>query len=80
MRYLKAALAGLLGGLLLAFAAMSVEMIHAQRTVAAQMASCADYVCDGYAQVGGVWELLIAFALGFAAAFVWFLRRQRSTA
>lgn len=76
MRYLKAALVGLVGGFLLAAAVIAVEIVHAERTVSSQMASCVDNVCDGYAQVGGV-ELPVAFTIGFAAAFAWFLRRQR---
>lgn len=80
MRYLKPALAGLAGGLLLAAAVLTVEFIHAQRVVASQMANCVDqtagvYVCAGSAQVGGV-EVPIAFSLGFAA-IVWFRRRQQ---
>ena len=78
--YLKAALVGLVGGFLLASAVLTVEIIHAQRVVASQMANCADsgvaYVCDGAAQLGGVVELSVAFALGFAAVFAWHLRRR----
>jgi hypothetical protein len=77
VRYLKAALVGLVGGFLFAAAVVTVEIIHAQRVVASQMANCADYVCSGYAQLGGVTELSVAFALGFAAVFAWHLRRGR---
>ena len=81
MRYLKPALVGLVGGMLLAAAVLTVELIHAQRVVASQMANCVDMtagggICSGYSQVGGV-ELPVAFALGFAAAIVWFRRRQQ---
>jgi hypothetical protein len=81
VRYLKPALVGLAGGLLLAAAVLTVESIHAQRVVASQIANCVDMtaggsVCSGSAQVGGV-EVPIAFALGFAAAIIWFWRRQQ---
>ena len=81
MRYLKPALAGLAGGLLLAAAVLTVEFIHAQRVVASQMANCVDqtaglFVCAGSAQVGGV-EVPIAFSLGFGAAIIWFRRREQ---
>jgi hypothetical protein len=81
MRYLKPVLVGLVGGLLLAGAVLIVESIHAQRAVASQIANCVDMtagggVCSGSAQVGGV-EVPVAFALGFAAAIIWFRRRQQ---
>ena len=81
MRYLKPALVGLAGGLLLAGAVLTVEFIHARRDVASQIANCVDmtaggFVCTGSALVGGV-EAPIAFALGFAAAILWFRRRQQ---
>lgn len=80
MRYLKPALVGLVGGLLLAAAVLTVEFIHAGRVVASQMTNCFDVnagagVCGGAEQFGGV-EVPIAFALGFAATFIWFRRRQ----
>jgi hypothetical protein len=80
MRHLTPALVGLSGGLLLAAAVLTVEFIHAQRVVALQMTNCFDATagggaCSGSAQVGGV-EVLIAFALGFAATVIWFRRRQ----
>lgn len=82
MRRLKAALVGLVGGLLLAAAVLTVEFIHAQRVAASQIANCLDVtvgggVCSSAVQVGGVVEVLIAFALGFAAAIIWFRRRQQ---
>jgi hypothetical protein len=81
MRYLKPALVGLVGGVLLAAAVLTVEFIHAQRVVASQIANCFDVnagggVCSGAAQAGGV-EVPIAFALGFAATITWFRRRQQ---
>jgi hypothetical protein len=81
MGYLKPALVGLVGGLLLAAAVSTVEFIHAQRVVASQTANCFDVtagggVCSGAAQFGGV-EVPIAFALGFAATIIWFRRRQK---
>ena len=80
MRYLKLALVGVVGGLLLGAVVLTVESIHAQRVVASQIANCVDMtaggtVCSGATQVGGV-EVPTAFALGFAAAIVWFRRRQ----
>jgi len=45
--------------------------------VAVQMANCADFVCDGYAQVGQLKRLAVPFGIGFAGAFIWFRRRQR---
>jgi len=81
MRYLKLALVGLVGGLLLAVAVLTVEVIHAERVAASQTASCVastvgGSVCSSAVQAGGVVEVLIAFALGFAAAVIWFRRRQ----
>lgn len=78
--YLKAALLGLVGGFLLAAAVLTVEIIYSLRVVASQMANCGNdggYVCGGAAQVGGVVELSIAFAIGFGAVFAWHLRRHR---
>jgi hypothetical protein len=81
MRYLKPALVGLVGGLLLTVAVLTVEFIHSQIVVASQITNCIDvaagggFVCSGGAQFGGV-EVPIAFALGFAAAIFWFRRRQ----
>jgi len=80
--YLKSALAGLVGGLLLAAAVLTVEVIHAERVAASQTKNCIDvatgggFACSSAVQAGGVIELLIAFALGFAAAVIWFRRRQ----
>jgi hypothetical protein len=82
MRHLKLALVGLVGGLLLAAAVLTVEFIHAERVAASQIANCVNvtagggFVCSSAVQVGGVIEVLIAFALGFAAAIMWFRRRQ----
>lgn len=81
MRYLTLAVVGLAGGVLLTAGVLAVEFIHAQRVVFSQMANCGDmtagaFVCAGSAQAGGV-EAPIAFALGFAAAIIWFRRRQQ---
>jgi hypothetical protein len=38
--YLKAALVGLLGGVLLTAAVLAVEVVYVEKTLAAQMASC----------------------------------------
>lgn len=82
MRYLKPALVGLVGGLLVVAAVLTVEFIHAERLAASQIADCLDVtlggsVCSSAVQVGGVVEVLIAFALGFAAAIIWFRQRQQ---
>lgn len=84
MRYLKAALVGLLGGVLVTTAMLTVEVVRAQRSVSLQVANCytsvasdrATTVCDAATEVGGL-EVPVAFVLGFAAAFTWSLRRQR---
>jgi hypothetical protein len=84
VRSLKAALVGLLGGVLLTTAVLTVEVVHAQRSVSSQMANCytsvgsdrSTTVCDAATEVGGL-EVPVVFVLGFAAAFMWFLRRQR---
>ena len=81
MRFLKPALVGLVGGLLLAAAVLAVEFIHAQSVVASQIANCFDVnagggVCSAGVQVGGV-EVPIAFGLGFAATIIWFRRRRQ---
>ena len=75
MRYLKASLAGLAGALLLAAAVAGIDGALAARRLA-ESVPCGDgdNVCGGAVQFGG-WELLVAFVLGFAVAFVWFLRR-----
>ena len=54
-------------------------VLFAVLTVASVIASAAGGggVCDGYAQGGGLVELLIALALGFTATFVWLLRPRR---
>jgi len=83
MRYLNLALVGFGGGLVLAAAVLTVEFIHAERVAASQIANCVDMtsdggvVCSSAVQAGGVIGLAIAFALGFAAAIIWFRRRQR---
>jgi hypothetical protein len=82
MRYLKAVFVGLVGGVLVTTAVLSVEVVHAQRSMSAQMANCeaalngGGGICSGYAQTGA-YELPIAFAIGFIGPFVWFRRRQQ---
>jgi hypothetical protein len=82
--YLKGALIGLVGGVLLTVAVLAIEVAHAGRSVSAQMPEChtnalsdrTDFVCDSAMQVGGL-ELPVAFVVGFAAAIVWSTRRRR---
>src|SRR5579871_940561 len=78
-RFVKAAVVGLLAGVLSAAVVLGAEMIVAQRTVTAQMENCADNVCFGDAKMGGV-ELLFAFVVGSSAAFAWSVRRHRLVA
>jgi hypothetical protein len=78
MRFLSAALAGLAAGLMLAFAATSVEFIIAQRHMPEAM-HCGDFMCDGAVQIGGVRVIGIAFLIGFAVASWPFLRGRRRT-
>ena len=76
MHYLKAALVGLLAGFVLTIGIAAVELLLAQRRLAASM-QCDDGMCDGVVQLGDVRYLGIAFLVAFAAAFAWFLRKQR---
>jgi hypothetical protein len=83
MRYLKPALVGLVGGLLLAITVAAVEFLIASQRRAASMMKCRDgastsmvAVCDGAVQFGDVRYLGIAFVVGFAVAFILFRRRQ----
>ena len=74
MRYLKPALVGLVGGLLLAGAVLTVESIRAQRVVASQIANCVAMtagggVCSGSAQVGGVEALTGILMCGWSTGF-----------
>lgn len=80
MRYLKPAFVAFVAGVLLAAAVLSIEIAHAQSSIAQQMTNCADYVCDAYAQVGGLKLLGVSFMVGFATAFFWFQRRHRRVA
>jgi hypothetical protein len=77
MRYLKATVVGLLAGVAVTIAIAAAEWLLAQRRLAASM-QCDDGMCDGVVQVGDVSYLGIAFLVGFAIAFAWFLRRRRS--
>ena len=82
MRYLKAALVGVAAGVLLATLLLGFEILHAERSVSAQMPDCQTHVysdrtesvCDSPMHV---WGLANAFTLGFFAMFAWSLRRQR---
>ena len=79
MRYLKPALVGLVGGLLLAIMVMAVDfLISLQRlAVSTQCAGAVATVCLGAVQFGDVRYLGIAFLVGFAVATIWFRRRQQ---
>ena len=80
----RATLLGLFGAVLLSAAVLAVEMVYANRVIAQQMADCearaaaggGGGMCFGSAQFGG-YILPVAFVLGFAVAFIWFMRRQR---
>jgi hypothetical protein len=83
MRYLKPALVGLVGGLLLAITVAAVEFLISSQRLAASMMECRDTastskvaVCDGAVQFGDVRYFGIAFLVGFAVAFISFRRRQ----
>jgi hypothetical protein len=82
VRYLKAALVGLVVAILLTASVLAVEMVYAEKSVSAQMADCltsvlsdrTETVCHSTMEFGGV-ELALAFVVGFAAVFAWRLRR-----
>jgi hypothetical protein len=80
MRWVKAALIGLVSGVLLTAAVLAVQVIDAHRVTAAQIEDCeaalngGGGVCFGSAQVGGK-GLAAASVVGFAFAFGWFLLR-----
>ena len=81
MSYLKAALVGLLGGVLMTAAVVAVEVFYVEGVIAAQMADCESHaaagggICFGYLQFRE-WMVPVAFVIGFTGAFLWFLRRQ----
>jgi len=84
MRYLKPALVGLVGGLLLAITVAVVEFLIGSQRLAGSMMECRDAAstsmvaaCDGAEQFGDVRYLGIAFVVGFAVAFIWSRRRQQ---
>jgi hypothetical protein len=77
VRYLKATLVGLFAGLVFAIAITTVEFLLAARRLQAAT-TCADYICSDAVLVTSGWEVLIAFVVGFVAAFTWFLRRRRA--
>ena len=79
MLYRKAAVVTGVGvGLLLAIAVATINHIMAAR-LAGQISACPDIRCDRLVQIveSQPMHLLIAFTLGFVAAFVWTLRRDR---
>jgi hypothetical protein len=71
VRYLKAALVGLLGGCVVVIAVATIAFVRL-----AWLTTCVEFQCYGDVQIADR-NLGIAFAVGFAAAFAWFLRRQR---
>jgi hypothetical protein len=77
MRYRKATVVGLGIGLLLAIAVATTDEIIVARLMSRPMV-CPDPACTRAAHVGSAepTQCLTAFALGFAAAFAWFLRRD----
>jgi hypothetical protein len=87
MRYAKAALIGLLSGVLLTAAVLAVGLAYAERVTAKQMARCeaaeaasnpaGGGMCDAAVQFGHVRYLGLTFIVGFAGSFAWYLRRQR---
>ena len=83
MRHVRAALVGLAVAVLMTAAVFTVEMLSANRAVAAQMADCQNAlnagggICSGSAQFGGM-ELPIVFALGFVAGYAWTFRPRRA--
>jgi hypothetical protein len=82
--YLKAALVGLFGGVLLTAAALAVQVVYVEKAMAAQMASCEaestattrSGICFGYVRFRE-WMVPVAFGIGFTGAFFWLLRRQQ---
>jgi uncharacterized protein (TIGR03382 family) len=84
MRFLKGVLVGLLAGVVLTAAVLTLEMVHADRSVSAKMPDCKthvfregiDTVCDTTYELGAA-EVPVTFVVGFAAAFAWSLRRRR---
>lgn len=82
MRYLKAALVGLIGGFLFEVAVTAIGFIVAFRELESATL-CGDYQCFRAAfQPGNVWadraQVWIAFVVGYAAAFGWFVRRPKA--
>jgi len=78
MRYRKAIVVGIGVGLLLAIAAATIDDIIVARLFSTAFV-CPDPRCTQAARIGRAEPLrvLIAFLVGFGAAFAWFLRRQR---
>jgi hypothetical protein len=76
VRYFNAALVGLVGGFLLTGAVITVEFIRDGGVITFQMTTCADYPCIAHEWASAL-KLPVAFGLGFAAGFMWFLRPRR---
>lgn len=76
MRYLKAALAGVIGGVLLAIGVTIMDGVVTAMRLRAAM-NCVDFVCFGAAQFGSAREVLTAFVIGFVAVFVAMVRHPR---
>ena len=67
-------------GLLLAIAVSTIDDIRVARLMSGVF-FCPDPRCTSMAEIVSAKPLhvLLAFALGFAASFAWFLRRQQRT-
>ena len=77
--YRKAAVAGVSVGLLLAIAVAATDNIRLAR-LASNLPHCPAPGCAHLAEVVSAEPLhvLLAFVLGFVAAFAWFMRRRRA--
>lgn len=76
MRYVKAALTGLIGGALLAVGVTVVDGLIAMIRLHFAM-KCVEFQCFDAVQFGSVGAVLTAFVIGFLAMFGWFLRGRR---
>ena len=76
MRYRKAIVVGVGVGLLLAIAVATIDNIRLARLVSS-LPHCPAPRCERVVEIVSAEPLhvLLAFALGFAASFAWFLRR-----
>lgn len=77
MSYRKAMVVGAGVGLLLAIAVATIDGVMVARLISSVFA-CPDPRCTRAAEIVGAepMHVLMASALGFAAAFAWFLRRH----